>query len=157
MDGPRSLWHKSGRYRKLAVKRRSGGESLGRETPKPRMCVGRNRDHPWSYRYYEITPSTKPIAGHRWSDRCHFPRARRYDQSGSDASHKALSGQWRHEARSEYCHVNLRAHFTSPCTIPAQDWKARRMSAEADRARSPPVFSCPQVPGDPWGRLPSDP
>src|ERR1017187_3943069 len=43
------------RYRKLAVKRRSGRESLGRETPKPRMCVGRNRDQPWSYRYCRLT------------------------------------------------------------------------------------------------------
>ena len=43
------------RYRKLAVKRRSGGESLGRETLKPRMCVGRNRDQPWSYRYCRIS------------------------------------------------------------------------------------------------------
>jgi hypothetical protein len=60
MDGPRSLWHKSGRYRKLAVKRRSGGESLGRETPKPRMCVGRNRDQPWSYRYCRISFRFRP-------------------------------------------------------------------------------------------------
>ena len=75
MDGPRSLWHKSGRYRKLAVKRRSGGESLGRETPKPRMCVGRNRDQPWSYRYCRITLCR------RGGKKC-----------SRDASHKAVSG-----------------------------------------------------------------
>src|ERR1039457_3434786 len=31
--------------------------SRGRKTSKPRMCVSRNRDQPWSYRYYEITLS----------------------------------------------------------------------------------------------------
>src|ERR1019366_2724206 len=60
--------HEKWGYRKLAVKRRSGGESLGRETPKPRMCVGRNRDQPWSYRYCRISlqfrhPSTGISAG----------------------------------------------------------------------------------------------
>src|ERR1035438_3290954 len=40
------------RYRKLAFL------PLGRKTRKPRMCVGRNRDQPWSYRYCRIS--------HRW-------------------------------------------------------------------------------------------
>src|ERR1019366_4707785 len=53
--------HEKWGYRKLAVKRRSGGESLGRETPKPRMCVGRNRDQPWSYRYCRISFQTPPL------------------------------------------------------------------------------------------------
>ena len=30
--------------------------------PKPLTCVGPNRDQPWGYRYYEITPVTDPAA-----------------------------------------------------------------------------------------------
>ena len=42
-----------------------------RKTPKPRMCMGRNRDQPWSYRYYEISGDHRPACCWRYACGAH--------------------------------------------------------------------------------------